>query len=140
MTADRERLVALLTVLDASPRCLERDWQITGKRGHVLADGTGWVLYVTTAERDERNIDGKLRCYGSSRRWTFVKRELAFAKLKQDGDDEGCFFLDRLPTSDEAEAIRDAIGLRKRRHLSPNEIEARKSLLAFARIHFKSAL
>ena len=91
MTADRERLVVLLTVLDASPRCLERDWQITGKRGHVPADGTGWVLYVTTAERDERDIDGKLRCYGSSRRWTFVKRELAFAKLKQDGDDEGFF-------------------------------------------------
>ena len=42
----------------------------------------------------------------------------AFCKLTQDGDDEGCFGLDRLPDDAEAEAIRDQIGIRKRRHMT----------------------
>ena len=54
-------------------------------------------------------------CYGSARKWTNIKSSLAFAKLTQDGDDEGCFYLDRLPTQAEAGAIRDALGIRKRR-------------------------
>jgi hypothetical protein len=36
-----------------------------------------------------------------------VKKRLAFCRLTQDGDDEGCFHLDRLPTKNEAETIRD---------------------------------
>jgi hypothetical protein len=39
--------------------------------------------------------------------------------LTQDGDDEGCLRLDHLPTPAEAEAIRDSLGIRKRRTVSP---------------------
>ena len=73
MTTDRERLVALLNALDASPRCLERpncrgwigDWQITGKHGHAMTDGTVYLLYAQVAPR---------RC-------TSIKQSLAFCKL-----------------------------------------------------------
>jgi hypothetical protein len=86
---DRERLVALLNALDASPRCLERpvcrdwvgDWQITGKHGHAMTDGDGYLFYAQATPR----------------RWTSIKQSLAFCKLTQDGDDEGILFLNRLP-------------------------------------------
>jgi hypothetical protein len=38
--------------------------------------------------------------------------------VTQDGDDEGILRLDRLPTADEADTIRDLIGIRKRRHMT----------------------
>jgi hypothetical protein len=125
MTIDRERLVALLTALDASSRCLERplcrgwvgDWQITGKHGHAMTNGVGYLLYA----------------HATPRRWTSIKQALTFSKLSQDGDDEGILYLDRLPAAAEAEAIRDAIGIRKRRHMSEAQIERSRSVLASAR-------
>jgi hypothetical protein len=59
MTTDRERLVALLNALDASPRCLERpncrgwigDWQITGKHGQAMTDGDAYLLYAQATPR-----------------------------------------------------------------------------------------
>jgi hypothetical protein len=48
-----------------------------------------------------------------------AEQRLNFCRLTQDGDDEGCLHLDRLPTKIEASAIREALGIRKRRHLSP---------------------
>jgi hypothetical protein len=130
-------LNTLLTALDASPRALRRpvcrgwvgDYQITGKHGHVLADGAGYFLYATTPERDRRDPDGEIRTYGSPRRWDNIKRRLTFARLSQDGDDEGCFHLDRLPTKAEAGAIRDCLGIRKRRHLSPEALAKARSTL-----------
>ena len=73
MTTDRERLVALLDALGASPRCLERpncrgwigDWQITGKHGHAMTDGAGYLFYAQATPR----------------RWTSIKQSLAFCKL-----------------------------------------------------------
>jgi hypothetical protein len=110
MSSEREHLTTLLTALDAAPGALRRpvcrgwigDWQITGKHGHVLADGAGFLLYAQATPR----------------RWTNIKHHLAFAHLTQDGDDEGCLHLDRLPTRDEAEAIRECLGIRRRRNLS----------------------
>jgi hypothetical protein len=100
-----------MTVLDASPLALQRDlsrgegrkgdWGIHGKLGHIYADGAGYLLCVSTEE--------------SPRRWTYVKRRLGFCIVTQDGDDEGCLRLDRLPAPHEADAIREAIGIRKRR-------------------------
>jgi hypothetical protein len=75
---------------------------IRGKHGHIVADGKGWLIVVETDE--------------SSRRWTNVKRRLLFCRITQDGDDEGCIYLDRLPTTGEAEAIRDAIHVKRKRH------------------------
>jgi hypothetical protein len=125
MTTDRERLVALLKALDESPSCLERpncrlwigDWQITGKHGHAMTDDTGYLLYAQATPR----------------RWTSIKQSLAFCKLTQDGDDEGILCLDRLPTEAEAEAIREALGFRKRRHMTEAQIERSRSILASAR-------
>jgi hypothetical protein len=109
-------LETLVVALDASPLALRReryrdsnergDWAIIGKSGHVYTDGAGFLLYVATDE--------------SPRRWTGIKRRLAFCRLTQDGDDEGCLRLDRLPAAGEAGLIREAIGIRKRRHLSPD--------------------
>lgn len=115
---DREHLETMLTALDASPLALERpvcrgwigDWQISGKTGHIMTDGHGFPLYVSTEE--------------SPRRWGNIKKRLNFCQLTQDGDDEGCFFLARLPTTAEATVIRNALGIRRRRHLSPEALAA----------------
>jgi len=115
-------LAAMLTALDASARALRLDecgdWRIGGKLGHVYADGAGFLLFVDTGE--------------SPRRWTNIKRRLDFCRLAIDGDDEGALHLDRLPTPAEAEAIRDALGIRKRRVVTDEaraQLEAARSLL-----------
>ena len=134
MNDDKNHLEAMVTALDASETCFERpvcrgwlgDWQITGKLGHVLADGEGYLLYASTEK--------------SSRRWTNVKARLSgFCILTQDGHDEGCLHLDRLPTPDEATIIRDALGIRKRRHLSLEELATRRQQLERFRSLSKSA-
>ena len=105
---DHDHLERLITALGASPRALKRpvcrgwagDWQITGKLGDILADGTGFLLYVATGE--------------SVRRWGFLKKRLAgFCRVTQDGDDEGALHLDRLPTD---------LGIKRKRHLSTETI------------------
>jgi hypothetical protein len=106
-------LKALLSALGASETTLQRDppirdqddtgdWAIYGSHGHIYPDGDGYLLYADVTPR----------------RWSSIKRSLDFCRLTQDGDNEGCLHLDRLPTAAEAEAIRDAIGIRKRRHMS----------------------
>ncbi len=108
--SDRIDLVAFLDALDASITALYRpncrgwsgDYQITGKHGHILADSTGYLIYVigTTAQR-----------------WNKAKQSFP-GKVTQDGDDEGIIRLDRLPTPAEAEPIRHLVGLKRRRHLT----------------------
>jgi hypothetical protein len=118
--ADREQQKSLLGALRASDRALQRDecnaWTIAGTRGtiHTWGDGTTWVLYV--------------RCR-SALHWGWTKKKLAFCTVTQDGDDEGCLRLHQLPTPAQAEAIRDAVGIRKRREISETE---RERLRAFA--------
>ena len=120
---DQTRLEALVTAIDTSPRALRRDqcgdYMVAGKLGHILADGQGFLLYVSTHE--------------SPRRWTLVKRRLAFCHLNQDGDDEGCLRLDRLPRPEEAELIREALAIRKRRRVSPEVLAAARGSLECAR-------
>lgn len=107
----RAHIQNLLTALDASPRALRRDQcgdqAIIGRSGHVYANGAGFALYIQTGE--------------SARRWNNIKRRLEFCRVVQDGDSEGVLALDRLPTPSEAEFIRDAVGIRRRRHISPGE-------------------
>jgi hypothetical protein len=98
----RTNLESLLDALDASQTTMTRalhrglgrvgDYAIRGKYGHVYQDGTGFLICVDTNE--------------SARRWSAIKGRLAFCLLRQDGDDEGCLRLDRLPAPHEAEAIR----------------------------------
>ena len=52
----------------------------------------------------------------SVRRWKNVKKRLAIRRISQDGDDEGCLHLDRLPTAHEADLIRGANVICHRKH------------------------
>jgi hypothetical protein len=79
---------------------------IAGSVGHVIAclgrlgqrpSKPGFQLHVIDA---------------TERKWTSVKRALAFAELTSDGDGEGAFYLDRLPTKAEATVIRARLGIK----------------------------
>jgi hypothetical protein len=128
---DREGLQILLAALDASTVALRRElhrgearkgnYGIHGKWGHIYIDGEGFLLCVTA--KDERDQ--------SPRRWTSIKRRLAFCRIRQDGDDEGCLHLDQLPTPVQAGLIRQALGIRKRRTLTEDgraQLDAARSL------------
>jgi len=116
---ERAKLETLITALDASSRSLRRDsrgdWHIAGKHGQIFADGKGFLIVVSTD--------------ASSRRWNNVKTRLSFCRVTQDGDDEGCLHIDRLPAPAEADLIREAIDLKRRVHLSDAERERRASVL-----------
>jgi hypothetical protein len=115
----RSRMLDLLAGLDASEKGLCRDgcgdWLIWGANGHIYADGDGFLLVVS----------GR-----SARGWTWAKQRLSFCRVTQDGDDEGCLHLDRLPATDEAAEIRDILGIRKRRSLSPETLAALNDQIA----------
>jgi hypothetical protein len=121
--ADREQQKALHSALGVWDRALQRDdcnaWAIIGKRGsiHTWGDGKTWVLYVSSH---------------SPRQWTATKARLDFCRVVQDGEDEGCLRLPQLPTPNQAEAIRDALGIRKRREVSTGVLERLRSF-AFER-------
>jgi hypothetical protein len=123
---DRASLKILLAALDASETMLRRDlvrgegrsgdWSIRGRLGHVYPDGDGYLVCVVADDEREQ----------SARRWTNVKARLAgICQLRQDGDGEGCVYLDRLPAPHEAGVIREALGIKRKRHLSA---EAKVSL------------
>jgi hypothetical protein len=114
---DRQQQERLLIALDSAPSQLRRDacgwWIIGGRAGaiHTWGDDKSWLVYAM----------GR-----STRHWTAIKRRLAFMTVTQDGDDEGCLRLFRLPTPKEAGLIRTALSLRKRRTLTE---EARTRLI-----------
>jgi hypothetical protein len=64
----------------------------------------------------------------TKRKWTAVKRALGFAELTSDGDGEGVFYLDRLPTKAEATLIRRQLGIKAQ--LSERELARRRSMTA----------
>ena len=154
MSIERECLVALLDALDASETALRRDppirgqedtgdWAIWGRDDnddsdipigmscHVYPDGGGYLIYFMVADLGDREP--------SSLPWKNAKAKLSFCQITQDGDWEGCLRLDRLPTAAEAKAIRDTLGIRKRRHLSAEQMDMARSRLASARSQVKSA-
>lgn len=114
-TADRDLLTTLVGILHVSKGRLHRDpcgdWIITGLRGHLLTDGVHIYGYLPA---------------GTARRWERAKRNLHFMVVTQDGDEEGVFRLDEMPTPAQAEMIRKAFGLRK---VSPLSDEVRATLL-----------
>jgi hypothetical protein len=105
-TAQRPRLLALASKLEISLPQLRRDecsdWTIYGKRGHVYVVPEGFQIVVTGWH---------------TKGWNICKADLAFARLTQDGEDEGAFILDRDPTPNESEKIRKWVGLKKKRQL-----------------------
>jgi hypothetical protein len=118
---DKARLIELMGALEVLPSRLCRDesklWTLQGRPGcyaSTWGDDRSWLLVVTP----KREL--------SKLAWTWAKKRLAFAEVTQDGDTEGCFRLHRLPSPDEAEAIRDILGLRKA--YSPEELARRQDL------------
>jgi hypothetical protein len=106
---DRAELETLLTALHGAKNSLRPDDcgdpTITGSRGTIRACNGKYSVY--------------LQCH-SIRAWNAAKKQLAFATVSQDGDDEGILTFTRVPTQDEAETIRDYIGLRQTRAAPPN--------------------
>ena len=104
--ADRDMQRSLLVTLDASKRSLSSDecgaWRLTGRRGHIYTWGPsgGWLIYCAPE---------------SIRKWTYLKKQLSFCRVTQDGDDEGCLRLFELPTPEQAVLIRKMIGLKQRK-------------------------
>ena len=99
---------------------------------HVYPDGDGWLIYFTVADssqgdREPSSLPGKN-----------ANAKLSFCQVTQDGDWEG-LRLDRLPLAAEAEAIRQVLGIRKRRHLSADQKERARFVLSLARTLDKSA-
>jgi hypothetical protein len=54
------------------------DLGLRGKHGHIYIDGAGFLLCVSGI--DERTF--------TARRWSAIKKRLAFCRLTQDGDCE----------------------------------------------------
>jgi hypothetical protein len=119
----RPALLALAEAIKSRDAALRRDefgdWRISGRNGHIYAvpgsvdrpGAAGFLLYSAAS---------------SARAWTNAKRDLAFAELTQDGDDEGVFFLDRLPSAAEAPVIRNWLGVTKARSMSEEELARRR--------------
>jgi hypothetical protein len=124
----RPALLKLVEALGVQERTLYRDecgdWRVNGKFGHIYAvPGIPWggmervegfQLYFRGAPEFEETL--------SSQGWTWAKKALAFCRVTQDGDTEGMLFLGRLPTTEEAAAIRDKLGIRKKRELSEENL------------------
>jgi hypothetical protein len=116
--ADRAQQRSLLAALNGWNRALRRDdcgaWCINGKQGsiHTWGDGATWVLYIA--------------CH-SARHWSATKARMSFCHVTQDGDAEGCLRLHHPPTPGQAVVIRDALGIRKRMQLAPDDLERRRA-------------
>lgn len=100
---DRKYLKTLCEALNVSEGRLKTDeygdWNIVGIRGHIFTEGDLWYVFVEKT---------------SKRKWSSIKHKLSFMEVSQDGDDEGIFKLLRMPSQEEAEVVRDVIGLRSR--------------------------
>lgn len=135
----RPALLKLAEALGCRDACLRRDecgdWRINGKYGHIYAvPGIPWggmekmegfqLYFRGAAEFDEPS---------SSRGWTFAKEAMSFAKVTQDGDEEGMLFLDRLPTPQEAEVIRDKLRIPKKAEYSEEVMGQKREAMLKAR-------
>ena len=111
-------------LLDSRASALRRDecgdWGINGLDGHIYAVPEGFQFVVFKQ---------------GPRGWNVAKYRLAFCAVTQDGDTEGAFILDRLPSRAEAKIIRVVLRIPKRRHLSEAQREIATERLARARLN-----
>ena len=114
----RETLLPLLEALNCRRTCLHRDecgdWAIFGLKGHLYAVPEGFQMFVTG--------------WGGARKWFEAKKALAFAKVTQDGDNEGGLIFSCLPTPERATSIRRYCAIPKRRELSDAERNRLKTM------------
>jgi hypothetical protein len=137
-TRQREALLRLIEALGCWDRALRRDecsdWMLKGKYGHIYAiPGTldrpkaeGFQIYFRGAPEFEEPTN--------SQAWTWTKKLLdPFCEVTNDGDTEGILFLDRLPTKEEAEVIRDKLGIRKRTEYDEETLARKREAALMAR-------
>jgi hypothetical protein len=132
-TKQRPALLELAEALDSRPGALRRDecgdWAIFGRRGHIYAvpligpEEVARGVPITVGYQLVVGTDIEHESGNCVRRWSTYKR-LSFCQVTQDGDEEGCLILDRLPTKAEGAIIRDVVGIPKARHLSEEQREA----------------
>ena len=107
----RPALLAFTKAIGSRDAALRRDEcgdsGIGGAHGHVYAAPGGFQIYVMG---------------WSTNGWNRAKQALSFAQLANDGDDEGAFFLDRLPTKAEGEAIRKWCGVPKKKEFTVEKL------------------
>jgi hypothetical protein len=125
----RPALLEFAHALDSRPSALRRDengdWRINGRGGHIYAVPEGFQIFVLN-EKLEAGLAGRW----TSRGWTSAKSALDFARLVNDGDDEGAFILDRLPSPSEAAILRRYCMVPKRVSLGEEELARRRELAA----------
>lgn len=121
-SVQRPALLAFAKACNNRASALRRDecgdWAIFGSNGHIYAVPEGFQLMV--------GCDPEPR-WSSARGWESAKRRLSFAKVTQDGDEEGALILDRLPTPKEAEEIRLILGIAKRVEYSEDALAAKRA-------------
>src|SRR4029077_584757 len=104
---DRRTLLELAQIINCRDSALRRDecgdWRINGSKGHIYAVPEGFQIFVMG---------------WSTNGWNRAKKALEFAKVTQDGDDEGGLILDRLPNEAEAALIRYWVKIPKKRDVS----------------------
>lgn len=81
---------------------------ILGRHGDIQSQNGYWYLYVEA--KSKRHLSG-------------IKRKLAFMELVTDMTDAGEFKLDRMPTTTEAETIRNVLGIKKSKGKGVPELE-----------------
>jgi hypothetical protein len=116
--AQRSALLALVQALGCRDAALRRndcgDWSIKGRFGCINAAPEGFQIYYRGADEFIER--------GSPHGWSWAKKLMSFARLTQDGDEEGILTLDRMPSPAEAEIIRDKLWLAKKREISDDEL------------------
>jgi hypothetical protein len=125
-SAQRAALLDFVDAAGCGSSALRRDeygdWRVEGRYGHIYAvpgllreglrDRQGFLIFLSCASYE-----------AASRAWAFAKEGMSFAVLIADGDDEGIFFLDRVPTGSEAAIILRRVGIRRRRTITDAERE-----------------
>ena len=121
----RPALLELQKALDSRRDCLRKDecgdWAIFGKVGHIYAVPNGFQLVIFMS---------------SAAKWNHVKERLNFCEVTQDGDEEGCLILAKLPSTEQGLLIRKALGIFKAMHLTNEQRE--KYIERLANSRFKS--
>lgn len=79
------------------------DYNLLGTKGKIFIDDNFWYVYVEIQAG--------------------TREDLSFMKISQDGDYELIVKLDRLPTKKEAKIVRNKVGLKKKRTLSPEQVK-----------------
>jgi hypothetical protein len=122
---DRAELALFAAVCGTRARPINDDYanrHLLGRFGRIYATG------IDGAREFALTVGAELEGFGAGK-WNNIKAALAgCCRLTQDGDCEGVFLFDRLPSAKEGAAIRKALGLPKRREISEQERQRLREL------------